>query len=742
MNDYAYSTHKEQLCGNGYDVLPVKGKIPITKNWQKHNFCNDPTPKRRSKRNLGIKTGEVIGIDLDILDEDTVSQLITLAADKLGDAPVRVGKAPKALLAYRTEMPFKKILLRAAKEGEQIEVLGQGQQFVALGVHPDTGTEYVWDEDLLSIQRDDLTLVTEAQVREYLTAAAELLGVDGEAEGGGEVSDSTGTTLFLPDDDPFLDALDLKEVEPGKYNGDCPAGEEHTGGRMDGFVYWQDGYHGQVGANAHCSHASHADWTLADFEKLVGAKAGGKDSMATLGALLRDRPDMGTVPTAVSRIRNPYPQSMSEVPDYVKPSILPHPEMAGPQDARYPSARQPCKLENVQAVLDKIGAEVRYNELSKFEEVTLPWTRSASGFGLNDTYNQLFAACQSAGMNAKSIIVGHIDTIALQHSYHPFRDYLQGLTWDGTSHVHALGTALRLVDEGEREMLDIYVRRFLIQIVEGICRAVPGQLRGLLLLCGSQGIGKTHWLSRLVGPEYFKDGVSVASGNTAERDFLMASTRHVLVELGELDATFRKADISHLKALLTRAQDCFRAPYAAKDVAHVRRVAYCGSVNDISVLVDETGNTRFWPIEIKSIKWDSNPDMDQVWAEAVHLWKSGEPWQLTPTEEALRGQHEHKYRALSMAEEKVQEYFDELTMATDKGGWVGRTCTELCEQFGLKIDRKTLNEMGHALKRLTHRNHSGDSAIDGKRRAWLLPPERVTKLGKLHLVKKTPPTEG
>ena len=102
----------------------------------------------------------------------------------LGSAPVRIGAAPKRLLLYRTDAPFPKMRSRAftlpgdkpGDKAHQIEILGDGQQFVAYGIHPGTGRPYDWPEDSpVDIAAGDLTPITVEQVRAYIEAAEALL---------------------------------------------------------------------------------------------------------------------------------------------------------------------------------------------------------------------------------------------------------------------------------------------------------------------------------------------------------------------------------------------------------------------------------------------------------------------------------------------------------------------------------------------------------------------------------------
>jgi hypothetical protein len=121
---------------------------------------------------IGVATGRVIGIDIDVLSDPQLAKRIEdLAREMLGDTPaLRIGRAPKRLLVYRADRPFKGF------KRPPIDVLGLGQQFVAYGLHPETGQPYDWPlESLAEITLDDLPRITEAQARAFADAAIALV---------------------------------------------------------------------------------------------------------------------------------------------------------------------------------------------------------------------------------------------------------------------------------------------------------------------------------------------------------------------------------------------------------------------------------------------------------------------------------------------------------------------------------------------------------------------------------------
>ena len=176
------------LVDRGFPILPIQ---PNTKKpglyklgawheypkWSRH--CERDTTDNEvdiwgnwPEAGIGIAAGRVIGIDIDILDSPTIAlEIEALAKRMLGDTPaVRIGHAPKRLLVYRAVQPF------SGFKYPPIEVLGVGQQFIAYGIHPDTGKPYDWPVSTLTdLSPDDLPGITEAQAREFSKEAYRLI---------------------------------------------------------------------------------------------------------------------------------------------------------------------------------------------------------------------------------------------------------------------------------------------------------------------------------------------------------------------------------------------------------------------------------------------------------------------------------------------------------------------------------------------------------------------------------------
>ncbi len=190
MNSHACSpaddlTHMRdsQLIAHGFEPVAVLGKAPVADGWQTGAVTDERIAAQRAAspeaKSTGLRTGKLVGVDIDVLDPAHAQQFANLAATVLGSTKFgRVGKKG-VMLCYANPTPIKKITVAA--KNARVEVLGAGQQFVAYGDHPDTGAPYAWigeDElgrvDPLAATFDIVPLTTPDKLHEFAAACAKI----------------------------------------------------------------------------------------------------------------------------------------------------------------------------------------------------------------------------------------------------------------------------------------------------------------------------------------------------------------------------------------------------------------------------------------------------------------------------------------------------------------------------------------------------------------------------------------
>jgi predicted P-loop ATPase len=211
-----------------------------------------------------------------------------------------------------------------------------------------------------------------------------------------------------------------------------------------------------------------------------------------------------------------------------------------------------------------------------------------------------------------------VDAVAREHPFHPVRDYLAGLAWDGVPRLDTwltqyLGAAdtpyTRAV--GSRWMISAIAR-----VHEPGCKADC-----MLILEGQQGIYKSTALKTL-GEPWFTDEVA----EFGSKDASMQVHGVWIVEIAELSSLVStRAELEKVKAFLSRTQDRFRPPYGRRLAQFPRQCVFAGTVNKDQYLRDETGGRRFWPVICTLIDIPGLSDArDQLWAEARDRYLAGE----------------------------------------------------------------------------------------------------------------------
>jgi hypothetical protein len=183
----ARTQRRHQLRANGYQPLPLFGKTPAPKEWQKVERVSSEMITIWAKTwpdasNTGCLTRLMPALDIDILDEEAARAVEELTRERFEEAGwflVRTGQPPKRAIIFRTISPFRKITANlTARNGceEKLELLCDGQQLVVDGIHPDTRQPYRWfGGEPWWIRRDELPYISEAEAQCLINDAAALL---------------------------------------------------------------------------------------------------------------------------------------------------------------------------------------------------------------------------------------------------------------------------------------------------------------------------------------------------------------------------------------------------------------------------------------------------------------------------------------------------------------------------------------------------------------------------------------
>lgn len=277
---------------------------------------------------------------------------------------------------------------------------------------------------------------------------------------------------------------------------------------------------------------------------------------------------------------------------------------------------------NFELILATYNIVIKHNEMTKETEIEVPSVQFHTDTAMNAKYAYVIDLCTTHDMPI-SQIDGLITMIANENSYHPVRDWIDSQqAWDGVDRLPDFYNTIEILDEDNvhsKKLKEIMMRKWVLSGVAALYH--PNfSLEGVLTFSGAQGQGKTTWGYSLFPREFcmkwVKDAVVLDFKN---KDSVMKALGYWLVELGELDATIKKAEIENLKGFITEKEDVIRPPYERKANKYNRRTFFYATVNSLEFLNDEE-NRRFWVLHVNKIN-QVKFDVGQFWAQIKHEYE-------------------------------------------------------------------------------------------------------------------------
>lgn len=288
-----------------------------------------------------------------------------------------------------------------------------------------------------------------------------------------------------------------------------------------------------------------------------------------------------------------------------------------------------CK-ENVAIALEshpQLKGLVGFNEFSaRIEKLRSPPWRSSAGEWTeeDDLELSMWLGVQAELLFKSTSTIGEgVRFVANRNKFHPVREWLQSLQWDGQERLQIwLQDCLGVKDSAYARLIGtLWMRQAVNRILHPGCKGDY-----VLILEGIQGLMKSSAL-RALGGDWFSD----APLDLNSKDAYMTINGTWIYEIAELDA-FNRSEATRIKAFLTQAQDRYRPPYGSRMVTQLRQTVFAATTNNFEYHKDPTGNRRFWSalctkIDINLIK----EIREQLFAEAVHEVLAGK--QVYPTRE-------------------------------------------------------------------------------------------------------------
>lgn len=284
-------------------------------------------------------------------------------------------------------------------------------------------------------------------------------------------------------------------------------------------------------------------------------------------------------------------------------------------------------------------------------------------------------------------ILSKIRAQASENPFHPVRDFLNALPpWDQVDRLLSVAPdVLGAIDPLSQHYFKLWAIGAVRRVMEPGC-----QMDNAMVLIGPQGKGKSSFWGALAGPFFSDTPIDLDS-----KDRFQALASAWIVELPELDWMTSSKTAEAIKAFLTSREDHYRPPYA-KEVLKVPRHSVCvGSTNRDQFLNDPTGSRRFWPVRIGDfIDLDLlRFQRDQLWAEAIHLWKEGHPHWLSTDLDADREHAAEAFTTEDPWEGLIQDALEKLKQDAKKDGRSfndeGFTMSELLTRMSIPAQQQT-----------------------------------------------------
>lgn len=265
---------------------------------------------------------------------------------------------------------------------------------------------------------------------------------------------------------------------------------------------------------------------------------------------------------------------------------------------------------NIQRALRLLGSELRYDEFARRMLIDGRYLDDAEVMDL------WFGVRERFGLRpAKEFFFDVVAAMARRNSFHPVKDYLAGLSWDGVGRID--GWLVQYCAAEDNPYVRAVGRLMLLAAVKRVHE--PGcKFDEMVVLQGAQGCGKSSALKMLaVHDEWFTDEFPLTANDS--KQVIEQASGHWIMESAELKG-MRKAEVEHLKAFLSRSRDKARMAYGRLPEEVPRQFIIVGTTNAERFLIDDTGNRRFWPVSVGKVDLEAfERDRDQLWAEAAHL---------------------------------------------------------------------------------------------------------------------------
>lgn len=300
----------------------------------------------------------------------------------------------------------------------------------------------------------------------------------------------------------------------------------------------------------------------------------------------------------------------------------------------------------------------RYKVVVAYDVITKRIISSINNSDDNVLTGLMVSLMELNNMNKGNVPL-YLHMLSEKNKINSFREVINNVIWDGKSRLDDFYNTLE-VEENYKKLRNIYLLKWTQQMLYLALNddEVKDIGRYLLVLKGSQNIGKTTWVLNLL-PSYLRNS-HIGAGRFLDTNNdmnILGNIKFLITELAELEQSFKKTDINGFKAFFGRPDDTLNIKYLARPVTFKRTTSFIASINDDSFLKDITGSTRFMVIPVKKINRLENIDILQVYKELLETTDISN-FQLTDEETSLQETLNKEFEMPDIIEEAFIDNFD------------------------------------------------------------------------------------
>jgi predicted P-loop ATPase len=583
---------------------------------------------------IAVQTRQLGAIDVDVPDKAKAAAIRSAITDLLGPVPVRYREnSGKLLIPFKRSFPMPKRVLPV--DGGMVEVLGDGQQFIADGLHP-SGARYQWNGTALP----EMPVLDEERLEKLCGVLEMCFGTDSwkisreKREGSGEI--------YEGDDDVAEWLTDNWEVYDTGADGQlfihCPFAEDHTADSgPTSTAYFPAGTGGYAQGHFVCLHAHCAGREDRDYLDATGFSAGEFADLA--------RP-AGHEPGAEEPVSDGATKVVRTGTD----------ALALVRDKQGRIEATADNLAKLLARADLVGKRLGYDEFKD----ELVWAPASDAQGAEQwrpftdvDYIDVRIELERRGVKPMThdLLRRTVEHAAYGYRFDTAKEWLSRLQWDGVERIDSfciVGWGWTASDYSRA--VGRYIWTALAgRIVEPGCQADMAPI-----LVGPQGVGKTSAIKAMAPSEDHYITVPL----DARDDDLSRRLRGKLIgELEELRGLNSKA-MEMIKAWITRTTESWIPKYKEFEGIIKRRLIFCGTTNEEEFLNDITGERRWLPGRCGALNVDwIKANRDQLWAEgAARFMLDGVDWR--EAQELAQSEH-HEFKVSDGWESAVERWLHE-----------------------------------------------------------------------------------